>query len=186
MNEGRRKLTLIVAGLLVAGLSYVLGYKTYRPGQETGITTKVDSTSTIDSNVVTRPRTKDSTLIHHIYVKLPVVPNPANSVPASQDSVPASQDSVPASQDSALVEIPIERKVYQEDSLYRAVVSGYRVNLDSLIIYNTTTTVTVTKVERVQPKRWRFGVTIGPSVLTTQAGSVYAGLGASIGVSYTF
>ncbi|MBQ5979387.1 MAG: hypothetical protein IJL58_05155 [Bacteroidales bacterium] len=110
-------------------------------------------------------------------MKLPIVP-------ASQDSVPASQVSY---QDSAAVEIPIERKVYAEDSLYRAVVSGYRVSLDSLTIYPTTTTITVYKtVESRKPGRWSLGITAGPSVLASPSGQVHAGVGITAGLTYRF
>ena len=152
---------------------------THRIGPEPTIITTVDSTSTIDSNVVQEPKIKDSTVIHHIYVKLPVVPDPADSVPASQEIVPDPADSM-------LVDIPIERKVYQEDSLYRAVISGYRCSLDSLTIFNTTTTITIHEKEIKQAPKWSFGATLGPSVLATPSGSVHAGLGATVGLTYRF
>ena len=58
--------------------------------------------------------------------------------------------------DSAEVEIPIARNVY-EDSLYRAVVSGYMASLDTLEIYSRREVVTV----RQPPKRWHIGVSAG-------------------------
>lgn len=50
--------------------------------------------------------------------------------------------------DTVVVDLPLERRVYQEDSLYRAVVSGPRIgkagpSLDSLLIFSKTTTITV-------------------------------------------
>lgn len=176
MKDSTRILAFLAWTLICALIGFGLGRRTARNGAEPTIVEKADTTSTIEAKDVEKPNLKDSTVIHHVWVKVPVVP-------ASQDSVPASQISP---QDSALVEIPIERKIYQEDSLYRAVVSGYRVNLDSLLIFNTTTTVTVTKIERVEPKRWSFGITAGPSVLVTPSGKVYGGLGASVGLSYRF
>ena len=176
--------TRILSILLLVLIGFALGRMTHRRGPEPTIITTVDSTSTIDSNVVTKPEIKDSTVIHHIYVKLPVVQDPADSVPASQVSVPASQTSDPA--DSVLVDIPIEGKVYQEDSLYRAVISGYRCNLDSLTIFNTTTTITIHEKEIKPAPKWSFGVTVGPSVLVTPSGSVKAGLGATVGATYRF
>lgn len=91
--------------------------------------------------------------------------------------------------DTVLVDVPIERKVYEEDSLYRAVVSGFRPSLDSLMIYPKTTTITITKPETIfvpTRKRWSFGVTAGPSVLATPGGQVHAGLGTTVGLTYNF
>ena len=158
--------------LIFAGLGFLFGRRSVRICPEPTIITTVDSTSTVDSNVVEKPKAKDSTVIHHIYVKLPVVPDPA--------------DSVPDPADSAIVDIQIEKKVYQEDSLYRAVVSGYRVSLDSLLIFNTTTTITLHEKEIKPAPKWSFGVTAGPSVLATPSGQVHAGLGVTAGLTYRF
>ena len=90
--------------------------------------------------------------------------------------------------DSSLVNVPIERKVYEEDSLYRAVVSGFHPSLDSLIVWPKTTTITITKPEFFYGKapRWSIGITAGPSILATPNGNVHAGLGITAGVSYRF
>ena len=91
--------------------------------------------------------------------------------------------------DTVLVDVPMERKVYQEDSLYRAVVSGYRPSLDSLMIFPKTTSITITKPEIIfvpSRKRWGIGLTAGPSVLATPSGQVHAGIGASVGLTYNF
>lgn len=90
--------------------------------------------------------------------------------------------------DSSLVNVPIERKVYEEDSLYRAVVSGFHPSLDSLIVWPKTTTITITKPDFFYGKapRWSIGITAGPSILATPNGNVHAGLGITAGVSYRF
>ena len=62
--------------------------------------------------------------------------------------------------DSVLVDVPIERRIYQEDSLYRAVVSGFRVSLDTLQVYRTTKEITKYVTVPVR-KRWGVGVTGG-------------------------
>ena len=62
--------------------------------------------------------------------------------------------------DSVLVDVPIERRIYQEDSLYRAVVSGFRVSLDTLQVYRTTKEITK-YVTVPQRKRWGVGVQAG-------------------------
>lgn len=190
MKESSRILTTLLLLIIFAGLGFLFGRRTARVGPESTIIETADTSSTVEAIGVEKPKLKDSTVIHHVWVKLPIVPDQADSVPPSPDSVPASPDSVPASQisypDSAQVEIPIERKIYQEDSVYRAVVSGYKVSLDSLLIFNTTTTVTVTQTIMPKAAKWSFGITAGPSVLATPLGRVYGGLGVACGITYRF
>ncbi len=87
--------------------------------------------------------------------------------------------------DSATVEVPITRKVY-EDSTYRAVISGFRANLDSLWVYNTVKEITVTKTVKMPPKHWGFGVSDGPTLHATPRGDVKGGLGVTAGLTYNF
>lgn len=64
--------------------------------------------------------------------------------------------------DTVEVRVPMERRVYQEDSLYRAVVSGWHPSLDSLTIYPKETIITITKPEVIPVrKRWGLGVQAG-------------------------
>lgn len=88
--------------------------------------------------------------------------------------------------DTVLVDVPIERRVYHEDSLYHAVVSGWRPSLDSLIVWPTMTTITIREKVRTPAPKLSFGITAGPSVLATPSGQVHAGLGATIGLQYRF
>ena len=88
--------------------------------------------------------------------------------------------------DTVQVEVPIERRIYREDSLYYASVSGWRPSLDTLILYPKTTVMTIHEREKVPPPRWSFGATVGPSVLATPSGKVHAGLGVAAGISYRF
>lgn len=93
--------------------------------------------------------------------------------------------------DTVLVDVPIERKIYEEDSLYRAVVSGprcgnYEPSLDSLVIYPTTTTITIREREKIPASRWSVSATVGPSVIATPKGALRAGLGVTAGLSYRF
>ena len=182
--------------LLIAGVGFVLGLgyarRTARNKPETPIISKADTSSSVEPFEVEKPKIKDSTVIHHVWVKVPIVPASPVSVPDDAVSVPDDAVSVP---DSACVDVPIERKVYQEDSVYRAVVSGPRIgkagpSLDSLLVISKTTTITVTNtVPEYIPaprKRWSFGITAGPSVLVTPDGRIHGGLGGSIGWTYNF
>lgn len=86
--------------------------------------------------------------------------------------------------DTVIAEVPIEQKVYEQDSLYRAVISGWHANLDSLMIYKTTTEITITK--KIPAPKWSLGITAGPSALVTPNGQVKAGLGVTAGLQYRF
>lgn len=79
--------------------------------------------------------------------------------------------------DSVLVDVPIERRIYEEDSLYRAVVSGYRPSLDSLLVYRTTTEITKFVPVPVK-KRWGVGIQAGYG-FSRQGISPYVGVGVS-------
>ena len=88
--------------------------------------------------------------------------------------------------DTVEVDVPMERRVYAEDSLYRAVVSGWRPSLDTLIVWPKTTTITIREKTAGNAPRWGFGVAAGATVLSTPKGSVHAGLGVTAGVTYRF
>ena len=85
--------------------------------------------------------------------------------------------------DTVLAEVKIERKVYQEDSLYYASVSGFRASLDTLIVFPKTTTITIDRVKVVQPRKYSFGVTAGPSALITPNGKIHGGAGITAGLT---
>ncbi len=177
-------IALVWAIAFLIGCGY--GRKTARNKPETPIISKADTSSSVKPIEVGRPKIKDSTVIHHVWVRVPIAPDKADSVPDKADSVP----------DSALIDVPIERKIYKKDSIYKAVVSGPRFgqagpSLDSLMIYSKTTTITVTNTvpETIfvpSRKKWSFGITAGPSVLATRSGSFHAGIGITAGLSYRF
>lgn len=88
--------------------------------------------------------------------------------------------------DTVLVNVPIERKVYAEDSLYYASVSGWKPSLDTLIVYPKETTITITNTVKTPPPRFTLGVTAGPSILLLPHGEIKGGFGLTAGVSYNF
>lgn len=87
--------------------------------------------------------------------------------------------------DTIYITMEREYKVY-EDSLYRAVVSGYRPSLDEIDIYRREKIVTVTTtVVKEQPK-WGFGVGIGPGLMLDTRGELRAGVAAVVGIEWRF
>lgn len=77
--------------------------------------------------------------------------------------------------DSAKIQIPISQKVY-EDTLYKAYVSGYEPNLDSITIKQRTTYITHTI--RDKESRFRIGLQAGYG-LTPKGMQPYVGVGLS-------
>lgn len=81
--------------------------------------------------------------------------------------------------DTVFVDVPIERRVYQEDSLYRAVVSGWHPSLDTLMVYPKTTTITIReKVPVHDRRRWGIGIQAGAGA-TRNGLTPYVGVGVS-------
>ena len=110
----------------------------------------------IDTIAYYKPVARDSVVLRYKTETLPI----ANRV----DTVVV--------RDSIEVVVPIVQTVY-EDSTYRAYVSGFDAQLDSIFVAQKTEVVTVTKVDT---KRWHLGVSAGYSY--TPAGwQPYIGLG---------
>ena len=174
----RELIRTLLGILLIAGIAFGIGFgygrRTARNEPETPIISKADTSSSVEPFEVERPKIKDSTVIHHVWVKVPIVPASPVSVPDDAVSVP----------DSAFVDVPIERKVYQEDSLYRAVVSGPRIgkagpSLDTLMVYPKTTTITIREKVPVHD-RSRWGIAIQAGAGATRNGlTPYVGVGIS-------
>lgn len=78
---------------------------------------------------------------------------------------------------SGLINIPITRKEYTDDSTYRAVVSGYKAKLDEIDVYRKTVYITNTVTKQ---KRWNIGLTGGAGYgLTTHKPDIFVGIGIS-------
>lgn len=80
--------------------------------------------------------------------------------------------------DTLEVEVPIVFSRYHGDN-YDIGVSGFRTELEYVKVYPQTKIVT--KGYFIEPKRWGFGVAVGPSVLVAPSGRVNAGLGVTGG-----
>lgn len=120
----------------------------------------------VDTIPYYKPVPKDSMVIRYITEVLPVVPYTYNN---GGKIIP---DSCNIS-DSVKVSIPITSKVY-EDSTYRAYVSGYHANLDSIFIFPTREVITITQKEKV--KRWGLGIHAGYG-FGKNGSSPYIGIG---------
>lgn len=120
-------------------------------------TTKV---TVVDSVKKSFPVSVDSFVVRYITKSLPIASDSATKQLRS---------------DSVKVQIPISQKVY-EDTLYRAYVSGYEPNLDSITIKQKTTYITHTI--RDKESRFRIGLQAGYG-LTPKGMQPYVGVGLS-------
>lgn len=152
---------IIIASGFAVGL--ILGHRVCRKPPESQVITKVDTCVVYDTIVREKPVFRYSYIHDTIRTYFTTIEH-----------------------DSVLVDVPIETKVYAEDSVYRAVVSGWRPSLDSLLLYNKTTEITITNTVTIPPKKWSFGLTIGPSILITPSGEVHGGGGVTGGITYRF
>ena len=123
-------------------------------------TTKV---TVIDSVKEPYPVPVDSFIVRYISKPLPI----------ARDSV--LRKTKQSTNDSIEVKVPISQKVY-EDTLYRAYISGYEPNLDSIVIRQRITYIT--RTIRDKESRLRVGIQAGYG-LTPKGLQPYVGLGIS-------
>lgn len=106
---------------------------------------------------------KKKEIIHNIEIDTVIdtiiqpIPVPQYIVDVWEVEIPFSMDAIVEKdtiKDTVYINIPIQRKTYQTDD-YRAVISGYRPNLDTMTIYH--------KREIIYEKsrRWGLGITAG-------------------------
>lgn len=109
---------------------------------------------------------KKQEIIHDIKIDTVIdtiiqpVPVPQYIVDVGEVEIPFPMDAIVEKdtiKDTVYINIPIQRKTYNTDD-YRAVISGYRPNLDTMIIYH--------KKEIIYEKsrRWGIGLTAGYGV----------------------
>lgn len=87
--------------------------------------------------------------------------------------------------DTVYITAEREYKVY-EDSLYRAVVSGFRPSLEEIDIYRREKTVTVTAMVVKEQPKWGFGISLGPGLMLDTQGKMHAGAAVVIGLERRF
>ena len=134
----------------------------------------------VDTIPYYKPVPKDSVVIRYVTKRLPAVKD--DEKPCKKDSIENKQveqagdllcKQEPEQADSADVLIPITQKVY-EDSTYRAVISGYNVRLDEMLVFPKREVLTI--CPQAKPKRWSVGVQAGYGI--TPAGfQPYLGVG---------
>ena len=159
-----KKVFSIILWVLVLGL---IGYTMlHLHDKEIQIQTQVKVTH--DTIVVSKPIVKDSLIVRMDTIRFPVV---KHTTTTTTDTL--YRDIVRV--DSVDVEIPIEKKTY-EDSVYFAMVSGYKVSLDSIKVYPRNTIVE--HYIKSKPKRFGIGV-VGGYGLSKDGLMPFVGVGVS-------
>lgn len=141
---------LILAGaIILVALGFMGGYKVARSGYPE-ITERTDTTYVRDTVVRDSLVPVEVVKWKKIAVYLPI-----------HDTI--------ISRDSVLVDIPIGRKVYDEDSIYYAVVTGPMIDkypsLDTLKVYRETITIETTRnVTQYKPYKWSISPFVSQEV----------------------
>lgn len=158
MKRKETTLLFVAALLLAVGLGFVGG----RTSVTRPLLESVDTLVIRDTFVDYRPVVTEVRTVRVDTVRLAVA-QPSDTV---------------VIRDTVEVEVPIITSRYKGDN-YDIGVSGFRVELEYVKVYPQTKIVT--KGYSIEPKRWGFGVAVGPSVLVAPSGRVNAGLGVTGG-----
>lgn len=137
-----KKIVPIVIGLLLFALGWRFG-TVLEHARFPDITERTDTLVVRDSLPFYYPVPRDSAVIRYVEVPVTVTVNDTNVITLT-----------------ANVNVPIERKVYEEDSTYYAVVTGPAVgdlhpSLDTLKVYRETVTIETTRnITEYKPYKW--------------------------------
>ena len=167
--------------------------------QDIGVTdvVRTDTIVKFDTVCIAEPVATDSVVIRYVTRWLAVAGKPDTNMSGtvadepyanSQVTVAIGVDSIvndvaanDMPPDSALVIVPITQKTYETDE-YKAWVSGYETELDSINIYRRTETVTNTLY--LDKKRRRWGGMVGIGAGMTHKGEVTPMVGVMIGYKF--
>lgn len=159
---------VVVAVLMV--FSVLMGWYGVCNSGKTTVHCDTVRTVVIDTIPYYEPVAKDSTVVRYVTRVVAVEPDGETS------GTGADADTV--ADDSAVVKIPITQKKYETEE-YRAYVSGFEPNLDSIFVYQKTINekVVVTQRHSKQP-RFGFGVVTGVGYgLMNKKPDAFIGLG---------
>ena len=188
---------LVLLCTFIVGI--VFGLLTRCGEQDVGVTdvVRTDTIVKFDTVCIVEPVATDSVVIRYQTRWLAVADKPDTNVLGTvadepyadvQGTVAIGVDSIvndvaanDMPPDSALVIVPITQKTYETDE-YKAWVSGYETELDSINIYRRTETVTNTLY--LDKKRRRWGGMVGIGAGMTHKGEVTPMVGVMIGYKF--
>lgn len=149
------------AVILVAVLLLTASFLTGRWSVKSRMKSVTTCDTLTDTVIIRRPVVRDSLTVRTIHVRVPVAVPAAPADTAFAANVPDTVEAV----------LPVTQRIYA-DSSYRAYVSGYRPQLDSIEVYPRTVTRSVQQPVR----RWSMGVQAGVGI-TPRGVLPYAGVG---------
>lgn len=182
--ETRDKVMIVCAAVIFAVATVLawLAGKHSRSMATDGERVRRDTVTVIDTVVYREPVAKDSTVVRYVTRTVPVAmqsyraPRDTASVKNDREAMPPLYAS--GGSDSAAVVLPITQVVYS-DTDYRAWVSGYEPQLDSIKVYPRTVTIRETKYK--PPSRISVGVQAGYGI-TPKGLQPYIGVGVGVRV----
>lgn len=178
-----KKEYIIAAVVVVVSLMCLTAYMGYRCGVASTSQYKTVSDTTTFTDTITyyKPVPKDSAVVRYVTQYLPVSSRgnregqdtllTVNYAHNSGENIPP----LAVDTDSMAVVIPITQKRYESED-YRAFVSGYEAQLDSIFVFPKTTVIH----ERTYkpPNKWHIGITGGYGYgFTGKQGEPYIGIG---------
>lgn len=181
--EKRIKEILYILFVIAFIVSLALNVVHYSYNKEQDVRDTIRETY-VDTIPFFKPVPRDSIVVRTVTERLPTVPKFPGNVSIPPESVPefpenALKFSKPVSTDSADVVIPITQKIYK-DSLYTAYVSGYKPNLDSIVVLSSREVMTLK--EHPKMKRWNIGIQAGYGVTLNGTPKFIPYIG--VGISY--
>jgi len=181
----KREKVMIVCAAVIFAVATVLAWlagKHSRSMATDGERVRRDTVTVIDTVVYRAPVAKDSTVVRYVTRTVPVAtqsyraPRDTASVKNDREVMPPLYAS--GGSDSAAVVLPVTQKVYSATD-YRAWVSGYEPQLDSIKVYPRTVTVRETIYK--PPSRFSVGVQAGYGI-TPKGLQPYIGVGVGVRV----
>ena len=159
-------ITLVFGILLLFNIVNAIGYfvNEQRNSHSSEMKVKVDTLFIYDTIIVEKPVIKKVETIDTL-----LLPVPTTDTLMLHDTV--------------LIHLPIEQRQYS-DPRYTAWVSGYRPQLDSIQIYQTTEYITKEMKKATKSKRWGIGLQAGYGI-ALHKGQVFPALYVGVGLSYS-
>ena len=159
-------ITLVLGILLLFNIVNAIGYivNERRNAHPNEIKVKVDTLFVYDTIFVEKPVIKKVEIIDTLRLPVPIT-----------DTLML--------HDTVLVHLPIEQRQYS-DPRYTAWVSGYRPQLDSILIYQRTEYITKEIKTVTKPKRWGLGLQAGYGV-SLHNSQVFPAQYIGVGLSYS-
>ena len=159
-------ITLVFGILLLFNIVNAIGYfvNEQRNSHSSEMKVKVDTLFIYDTIIVEKPVIKKVETIDTL-----LLPVPTTDTLMLHDTV--------------LIHLPIEQRQYS-DPRYTAWVSGYRPQLDSILIYQRTEYITKEIKTVTKPKRWGIGLQVGYGV-SLHNGQIHPAPYIGVGLSYS-